>query len=48
MGLLRGMAEEDKTSGTFKALTEGAVPYEGDEWGMGRSREARVRFGDAT
>ena len=28
MGLLRRMAEEAKTSGTFKALTEGAVPYE--------------------
>jgi len=28
MGLLRRMAEEAKTTGTFKALTEGAVPYE--------------------
>jgi len=28
MGLLRRMSEEAKTSGTFKALTEGAVPYE--------------------
>jgi 2-methylisocitrate lyase-like PEP mutase family enzyme len=28
MGLLRRMAEEAKTSGTFKALTEGGVPYE--------------------
>ncbi|MBZ5492545.1 MAG: isocitrate lyase/phosphoenolpyruvate mutase family protein [Acidobacteriia bacterium] len=28
MRLLRRMAEEAKTSGTFKALTEGAVPYE--------------------
>lgn len=28
MGLLRRMAEEAKTSGTFNALTEGAVPYE--------------------
>jgi 2-methylisocitrate lyase-like PEP mutase family enzyme len=28
MGLLRRMAEETRTSGTFKALTEGAVPYE--------------------
>jgi 2-methylisocitrate lyase-like PEP mutase family enzyme len=28
MGLLRRIAEEAKTSGTFKALTEGAVPYE--------------------
>jgi 2-methylisocitrate lyase-like PEP mutase family enzyme len=28
MGLLRRMAEEATTSGTFKALTEGAVPYE--------------------
>jgi 2-methylisocitrate lyase-like PEP mutase family enzyme len=28
MGLLRRMAEEAKTSGTFQALTEGAVPYE--------------------
>jgi 2-methylisocitrate lyase-like PEP mutase family enzyme len=28
MGLLRRMAEEAKTSGTYQALTEGAVPYE--------------------
>lgn len=28
MGLLRRMAEEANTSGTFNALTEGAVPYE--------------------
>jgi 2-methylisocitrate lyase-like PEP mutase family enzyme len=28
MGLLRRMADEAKTSGTFNALTEGAVPYE--------------------
>src|SRR5579859_5875679 len=28
MGLLRRMAEEAKTSGTYTALTEGAVPYE--------------------
>jgi 2-methylisocitrate lyase-like PEP mutase family enzyme len=28
MGLLRRIAEEAKTTGTFKALTEGAVPYE--------------------
>ena len=28
MGLLRRIAEEASTSGTFKALTEGAVPYE--------------------
>jgi 2-methylisocitrate lyase-like PEP mutase family enzyme len=28
MGLLRRMAEEAKTSGTFKTLTEGSVPYE--------------------
>jgi 2-methylisocitrate lyase-like PEP mutase family enzyme len=28
MGLLRRIAEETKTSGTFKTLTEGAVPYE--------------------
>ena len=28
MGLLRRMAEEARTSGTFKALTEGAMPYE--------------------
>jgi 2-methylisocitrate lyase-like PEP mutase family enzyme len=28
MGLLRRMAEEARTSGTYKALTEGAVPYE--------------------
>jgi len=28
MGLLRRMAEEARTSGTYAALTEGAVPYE--------------------
>jgi 2-methylisocitrate lyase-like PEP mutase family enzyme len=28
MGLLRRMADEARTSGTYKALTEGAVPYE--------------------
>jgi 2-methylisocitrate lyase-like PEP mutase family enzyme len=28
MGLLRRMADEAKTSGTYQALTEGAVPYE--------------------
>jgi 2-methylisocitrate lyase-like PEP mutase family enzyme len=28
MGLLRRMAEEAKSSGTYTALTEGAVPYE--------------------
>jgi 2-methylisocitrate lyase-like PEP mutase family enzyme len=28
MGLLRRIATEAKTSGTFQALTEGAVPYE--------------------
>ena len=28
MGLLRRMADEAKTSGTYTALTEGAVPYE--------------------
>jgi 2-methylisocitrate lyase-like PEP mutase family enzyme len=28
MGLLRRIASEAKTSGTFQALTEGAVPYE--------------------
>jgi 2-methylisocitrate lyase-like PEP mutase family enzyme len=28
MGLLRRMADEANTSGTYKALTEGAVPYE--------------------
>jgi 2-methylisocitrate lyase-like PEP mutase family enzyme len=28
MGLLRRIADEARTSGTFKALTEGAVPYE--------------------
>jgi hypothetical protein len=27
-GLLRRIADEAKNSGTFKALTEGAVPYE--------------------
>jgi len=28
MGLLRRIASEAKASGTFQALTEGAVPYE--------------------
>ena len=28
MGLLRRIADEARTSGTFKTLTEGAVPYE--------------------
>jgi 2-methylisocitrate lyase-like PEP mutase family enzyme len=28
MGLLRRMAEEARASGTYTALTEGAVPYE--------------------
>jgi 2-methylisocitrate lyase-like PEP mutase family enzyme len=28
MGLLRRIASEAKTSGTYQALTEGAVPYE--------------------
>jgi 2-methylisocitrate lyase-like PEP mutase family enzyme len=28
MGLLRRMADEARTSGTYQALTEGAVPYE--------------------
>jgi hypothetical protein len=28
MGLLRRMADEARTSGTYEALTEGAVPYE--------------------
>src|SRR6478735_773457 len=28
MGLLRRMADEARTSGTYTALTEGAVPYE--------------------
>jgi 2-methylisocitrate lyase-like PEP mutase family enzyme len=36
MGLLRRMADEAKTSGTFKALTEGAVPYEEINGLMGR------------
>jgi 2-methylisocitrate lyase-like PEP mutase family enzyme len=36
MGLLRRIAEEAKTSGTFKALTEGAVPYEEINGLMGR------------
>jgi 2-methylisocitrate lyase-like PEP mutase family enzyme len=29
MGLLRRIADEVRTSGTFSALTEGAAPYEG-------------------
>lgn len=36
MGLLRRMASEAKTSGTFQALTEGAVPYEEINGLMGR------------
>jgi len=36
MGLLRRIADEAKTSGTFKALTEGAVPYEEINGLMGR------------
>ena len=28
MGLFRRIADEARTSGTFNALTEGAVPYE--------------------
>jgi 2-methylisocitrate lyase-like PEP mutase family enzyme len=36
MGLLRRIADEAKTSGTFKALTEGAVPYEEMNGLMGR------------
>src|SRR6476661_9863543 len=36
MGLLRRMAEEARTSGTYQALTEGAVPYEEINGLMGR------------
>jgi 2-methylisocitrate lyase-like PEP mutase family enzyme len=36
MGLLRRIAEEANTSGTYKALTEGAVPYEEINGLMGR------------
>jgi 2-methylisocitrate lyase-like PEP mutase family enzyme len=36
MGLLRRMADEAKSSGTYKALTEGAVPYEEINGLMGR------------
>jgi len=36
MGLLRRMADEAKTSGTYEALTEGAVPYEEMNRLMGR------------
>jgi 2-methylisocitrate lyase-like PEP mutase family enzyme len=36
IGLLRRIAEEARTSGTFKALTEGAVPYEEINGLMGR------------
>jgi 2-methylisocitrate lyase-like PEP mutase family enzyme len=36
MGLLRRMADEAKSSGTYKALTEGAVPYEEVNGLMGR------------
>jgi len=36
MGLLRRIAEEARTTGTFKALTEGAVPYEEINGLMGR------------
>jgi 2-methylisocitrate lyase-like PEP mutase family enzyme len=37
MGLLRRIADEARTSGTYKALTEGAVPYEEINGLMGRS-----------
>jgi 2-methylisocitrate lyase-like PEP mutase family enzyme len=36
MGLLRRMAEEARASGTYAALTEGAVPYEEMNGLMGR------------
>src|SRR5712671_1585205 len=36
MGLLRRMADEAKTSGTYEALTEGAVPYEEINGMMGK------------
>jgi hypothetical protein len=36
MGLLHRIAVEARTSGTFKALTEGAVPYEEINGLMGR------------
>jgi 2-methylisocitrate lyase-like PEP mutase family enzyme len=36
MGLLRRMADEARTSGTYAALTEGAVPYEEINGLMGR------------
>jgi 2-methylisocitrate lyase-like PEP mutase family enzyme len=36
MGLLRRIADEARTSGTYKALTEGAVPYEEINGLMGR------------
>jgi 2-methylisocitrate lyase-like PEP mutase family enzyme len=36
MGLLRRIADEAKISGTFNALTEGAVPYEEINGLMGR------------
>jgi 2-methylisocitrate lyase-like PEP mutase family enzyme len=36
MGLLRRMADEARSSGTYKALTEGAVPYEEINGLMGR------------
>jgi 2-methylisocitrate lyase-like PEP mutase family enzyme len=36
MGLLRRMADEARTSGTYKALTDGAVPYEEINGLMGR------------
>jgi 2-methylisocitrate lyase-like PEP mutase family enzyme len=36
MGLLRRMAEEARASGTYTALTEGAVPYEEINGLMGR------------
>jgi 2-methylisocitrate lyase-like PEP mutase family enzyme len=39
MGLLRRIAEEAKTSGTFNALTEGAVPYEEINGLMGQGME---------
>jgi hypothetical protein len=36
MGLLHRMAEEARASGTYTALTEGAVPYEEINGLMGR------------
>jgi 2-methylisocitrate lyase-like PEP mutase family enzyme len=43
MGLLRRMADEARTSGTYTALTDGAVPYEEINGLMGQDDAIRIR-----